>query len=313
MNVTEEEVPKPPTPPPAFEFLTAEQMMAPIEGVDWVVQGLGICPGRPAIAVGIGDRGKTTFSMLLAACKATGTRFLGQFYCEAAPVVWLDYEMGNRASRRKLRRLCKGHGIAWAISPDAPTGRPAPSTEVTMSIDISSREATATEWQTRIDRCRHPALKRALQNRGLGVVVDGVRLIPPGGLQVGEGLMSRSTEFRGNAVIVSHLQRAVDQGARPTTAPSTNTNNVPIPMNTNNVPMPAETRDELEASVIATLGWNQVPSMCRQLTALARGPREQAADDGASAWADFRRGQRAAAGDDAAKFDRWLADSEAAK
>jgi hypothetical protein len=102
------------TPGSGFDFLTPEEMNEPQGEPDWVVRGLGICPGRPAAVIGPGSAGKTTLAALLGLCVQTGARFLGEFHCPPANVVWLDFEMGRRASLRKLRRLCKGHGLDWA-------------------------------------------------------------------------------------------------------------------------------------------------------------------------------------------------------
>ncbi len=95
----------------AFGFLTSEKMCEEQGEPDWVIRDLGICPGRPCAIVGTGSAGKSLGSLLLAACVAIGHPFLDRFPCSPARVVWLDYEMGQRATLRRLRRLCRGHDL----------------------------------------------------------------------------------------------------------------------------------------------------------------------------------------------------------
>lgn len=99
---------------PAFEFLSPEAMLELQGEPDWVVRELGICPGRPCAVVGVGGGGKTIWTALLAACVCSGSRFLGQFMCPQADVCWIDFEMGKRATLRRLQRLCRGHGLNMA-------------------------------------------------------------------------------------------------------------------------------------------------------------------------------------------------------
>ncbi len=124
-----------------IRFLTDAELDAPIEPPRWVVRGLGLCPGRPAVIVGMGYSGKSIFAALLALHVATGRRLLGQFACSPGPVTWLDYEMGQAATLRRLRRLCVGHGLDWAEARSAL--RLAPHPRVRMSDDDAEQHLLA--------------------------------------------------------------------------------------------------------------------------------------------------------------------------
>jgi len=174
----------------AIQWLTRDQLEAPAEEPDWVQRELGLCPGRPGLLIGMGYSGKSIFAAGLALAMATGTRFLGQFYCREAIVCHLDYEMGERPTRRRYHRLCNGLGIDWA--------------EAHQRLRIACRPRLSLT-----DPDAERELERALKGARL-CIVDSLRRAVPGidendsRITMYLDLLARVSERVGCAVLVLH-------------------------------------------------------------------------------------------------------------
>lgn len=109
----EEPQPEAPKPKTGFQFLTLEELCAPLEPVNYVVEALDMCPGRPTQIAGTGFAGKTICAQSMVMSIIAGRRVWGEFWCRQGAAVHLDYEMGKRATLRRYRRLCAGAGLSW--------------------------------------------------------------------------------------------------------------------------------------------------------------------------------------------------------
>ena len=81
------------------------------EPIPWLVPDLYLGPGRPSSIQGYGYSGKTTIAMSLLLSIASGKPAFGHYPVKQGVVGHLDYEMGQRALKRKYRRLARAMGI----------------------------------------------------------------------------------------------------------------------------------------------------------------------------------------------------------
>jgi hypothetical protein len=92
-------------------FRSTSELFAPLDASTWIVPGLHLGPGRPALWAGYGSSAKTLSVQALALAVASGTPAWGHFETIAGVVRHLDYEQGFRATARRYQRLGFGHGI----------------------------------------------------------------------------------------------------------------------------------------------------------------------------------------------------------
>ncbi len=101
----------PSAPPPrkrAFAVLTAPDIFAPLPPIPWLVEGLDLTPGAPAMFAGYGYSRKTIAAQSLAIQVAAGRRIWGEFTARKGRVLHIDYEQGNRLTRQRYIRLALG-------------------------------------------------------------------------------------------------------------------------------------------------------------------------------------------------------------
>ena len=96
---------------PAIEWRGAADIFAPLPPTKWVVPGLQLCPGRPAMLAGYGASAKTMSAQALGLAVASGTLAWGHFQTLIGEVRHLDYEQGWHATARRYQRLAVGGGI----------------------------------------------------------------------------------------------------------------------------------------------------------------------------------------------------------
>lgn len=108
-----DEAPTAPATAPGFQFLTLDELCAPLEPVNYLIEVLDMCPGRPMQIAGTGFAGKTICAQSMVMSIIAGRPVWGSLSCRQGPAVHLDYEMGRRATLRRYRRLCVGAGISW--------------------------------------------------------------------------------------------------------------------------------------------------------------------------------------------------------
>lgn len=82
----------------------------PPAAIPYVVESLGLAPGKCSAIQGAAGDGKTPFALLLSVCVATGTPFLGNPVTRSGPVLYLAHEGGPLVEERDAR-ICAGLGI----------------------------------------------------------------------------------------------------------------------------------------------------------------------------------------------------------
>lgn len=91
--------------------LSIEQMFQPLGPIPWVVKGLGIAPGAPAMLAGYGGKGKSWLAQTIALSVASGRDIGGHLPVKKGRVVHLDYEQGKRETSARYQRLARGLDI----------------------------------------------------------------------------------------------------------------------------------------------------------------------------------------------------------
>lgn len=82
--------------------------------IDWMVKGLLLAPGRPALFVGGGGVGKTYVVQTITTALVNGASALGGLVGDGPVrrVLHIDTDQGKTATRRRYRRLAAGMGLA---------------------------------------------------------------------------------------------------------------------------------------------------------------------------------------------------------
>lgn len=91
-----------------------DALFAPLEPLEWLVSGLDLCPGAPAVVAGYGYSGKTMAWQAAAVAVCAGLPIWGAFSCRQGRVVHLDYEQGLRLTRERYQRLAWGLDLGRA-------------------------------------------------------------------------------------------------------------------------------------------------------------------------------------------------------
>lgn len=94
-----------------FTWLDAAELETCATPPEWVVRSMGLCPGRPSIFVGTGYSGKSWLALEIALSVRCGRPVLGQFDARSGRVVWLDYELGRKLTKRRIQRMCLARGL----------------------------------------------------------------------------------------------------------------------------------------------------------------------------------------------------------
>ncbi len=92
-----------------LEVMSAAEMLAPMPPVDYLVDGL-IAPANVVLWFGAPESKKTWTTMVLGACVATGTPFLG-LKTRQAPVLYLNADAGRASFRQRFRCIVSGMGL----------------------------------------------------------------------------------------------------------------------------------------------------------------------------------------------------------
>ncbi len=109
-----------PVPPPRIATVSAAALSEPLGPVPWLVEGLGIAPGRPTVLTGRAGTGKTFAIQDLALAVASGQpafndhRFLPS---RSGPVLHIDVDQGRYATARRYQQLARGRGLDLAKLP----------------------------------------------------------------------------------------------------------------------------------------------------------------------------------------------------
>jgi hypothetical protein len=93
----------------------AVDIFAPLEAIDYVIQGVDLCEGAPALVAGYGFSGKTVALQSAAVTIASGIgKVWDVFSAPRGRVLHLDYEQGSRLTRERYQRLA----AALMLTPD---------------------------------------------------------------------------------------------------------------------------------------------------------------------------------------------------
>lgn len=108
-----EEIPKPPPANP-LDLWAAEEFEGYPAADDFVCEALGLCPGRPACLVAPAGSGKSWLLADIALAVSDPSDYAtcwGDMTIDRqGPVVYLDCEVGKKATWRRLQRLAYGRG-----------------------------------------------------------------------------------------------------------------------------------------------------------------------------------------------------------
>lgn len=89
-----------------FPQIDAEQIFAPLEPLKYVIRGIDLCPGAPALWAGYGYSKKTVSAQSAALTIASGGgKVWGAFEAPEGRVLHIDYEQGSRLTRERYQRL----------------------------------------------------------------------------------------------------------------------------------------------------------------------------------------------------------------
>jgi hypothetical protein len=95
-----------------FDWIDAATLAQPLPPVPWVLEGLQLGPGRPCSLQSYGAGMKSLTAGAIAVGLAADVPVFGTFRARDVKRVRIfDYEMGQRAWRRRLQRLALGYGV----------------------------------------------------------------------------------------------------------------------------------------------------------------------------------------------------------
>jgi hypothetical protein len=106
--------PRPGKDEPPYIVLEADAIFAPVPPIAWIVQGLDLCPGAPAMLAGYGYGGKSIAAQAAAIDISGGRLVWGTFGGVLGRVVHIDYEQGENLTRRRYHRLLHGADLTPA-------------------------------------------------------------------------------------------------------------------------------------------------------------------------------------------------------
>lgn len=91
-------------------ILSAEDMLAELGPIPWVVPALKMAPGLPVLFAGYGYSGKTISAQSILVSVASGRPVWGLWSVEAGAVGHLDWEQGKRTTVSRYQRLARDMG-----------------------------------------------------------------------------------------------------------------------------------------------------------------------------------------------------------
>jgi hypothetical protein len=129
-----------PTPRPRIEWVNAVAIAEPLPPTKWIVPGLQLCPGRPALVMGYGASAKTLSTQAAAVALAAGKMPWGMMGAlTPIRVRHIDHEQGKHATFKRYQRLAHGLGIALPELGDRLQVAPLPA--VSLDMVVSNRQA----------------------------------------------------------------------------------------------------------------------------------------------------------------------------
>lgn len=94
-----------------FEVMTERELLTPPGPTTWICKGLSLAEEeQPVIVFSRAGEGKSWVAFELAVAAATGSNFCGVMPVKRGRVLYLDYEVGAKSTRRRVQTLLKGRG-----------------------------------------------------------------------------------------------------------------------------------------------------------------------------------------------------------
>lgn len=104
--------------PPRFTTIDAHELALPVPPPRWVVEGLEIGPGAPALIAGYGFSLKSLAAQDLTLAVASGAPAWGWFRARFGRAVFFDFDgQGRETSTERFQRLARAHGVNLATLP----------------------------------------------------------------------------------------------------------------------------------------------------------------------------------------------------
>ncbi len=176
--------------------LGASEIFARLEPIPFLLEGLDMCPGAPAMIAGYGYSGKTVAAQDLALAVASGQRAWGTFSVRKGSVLHVDFEQGARLTRERYQRLAQARMLTPnELTSLALVAMPPTYLDTAGAADLWSRE------------CEGVAL----------VIFDSLRAAAPSleendsGVRRTLDLLGRVSEKTGATILVLHHARKPSQ------------------------------------------------------------------------------------------------------
>ncbi len=184
--------------PKAWPALDAPGIFAPLEPINYIIRGLDLCPGAPAMVAGYGFSGKTVALQSAALAIATGERVWGTYEAKRGRVLHVDYEQGQRLTRERYQRLA----LALSVGPS----------------DIEDRLTLVSMPQIYLDGVSVEQLVKLFGGYDL-VIIDSLRAACPtleendSSIRCVLDNLTRASEQTGCTVVVIHHARKPQQNS----------------------------------------------------------------------------------------------------
>jgi hypothetical protein len=184
--------------------LSGADLFKALPPTNWLVEGLELAPGAPALWAGFGFTGKSFAAQSLAVAVASGGRAFGEqgFLCRQGRVLHLDFEQGEHLTLARYQKLFRGRNL----TPDDIADR----LEVSPLPALSLAAPGSEQWLTQ--RCSGFAL----------CLIDSFRASCP---EVDENssearrpldMLNRVSEATGcTFVVIHHARKPNADGSRP--------------------------------------------------------------------------------------------------
>jgi hypothetical protein len=177
-------------------------IMADLEPLDWVVEGLEIAAGPPTMVAGYGYSGKTISLQSMIVSVAAGKPVWGAIDVQPGPVAHIDGEQGQRLCRDRYQRLARSMGASLE------------------HLEMSGDMRLVCYPTAKLAEESEASWRRLFEGRRL-VLIDSLRaLLPPGvdenssAVRSHLDMLARISEDELCAIVILHHMRKAGQDGR---------------------------------------------------------------------------------------------------
>lgn len=188
--------------PEPIPWIGWADIMAPLEPLDWVVEGLEIAAGPPTMVAGYGYSGKTISLQSMIVSVASGLPVWGAIDVQPGPVAHIDGEQGERLCRDRYQRLARSMGASFE------------------QLEASGDMRLACYPRAKLAEESEASWRRLFEGRRL-VLLDSLRaLLPPGvdenssAVRSHLDMLARISEQEQCAIVLLHHMRKAAQDGR---------------------------------------------------------------------------------------------------